>query len=352
MRSLIFIGLLFSHFSLAAPSEILSPWRDYSDPNIMSPHFERSFEKLPLSGLTSDTQKLWANDYWPRRRGGINYRWNSPEPKGFDLVSPGRSEVLKMSQMEIATLAPSEKLDLLNGNYDYPLKAEVDRGSSKTAPLWHGICNGWSPAAINHNEPLPKTVANPDGVLIPFGSSDIKALISYYYAFKHRVESTNQMGRRCNFNFGTHCDDDLNAGAFHIVLTNKVGIEQSSFVADVERKRQVWNHAVNEYTTTVVNANLPPDERESAPGTVRRVHVKTVMSFVMEIKKNNWEPVLGTDDHVNDVRNYEYYLELNSAGEIIGGEWISHARPDFLWTMPKAREFGGYFTRMPELLND
>ena len=345
MTGLCFLGLSTSH------AEVLRPWRSFSDPNIMNSSFERNFSKLPLQAALTNTDKLWANDYWPRKRGGINYRWNAVEPTGFDLASPTRAEALMMRVNELAALAPTEKLDLLNGNYDYPLKKEVDKGSSRFAPSWHGICNGWAPAAINHNEPLPKTLINPDGLEIPFGSSDIKALLSYYYAFKHEVPSTYQMGKRCNLNFGPNCDEDLNAGAFHIVLTNKLGLLGTSFVADVERGRQVWNHAVNDYTTTVVNSDLSP-AHDSAPGTVRRIHVKTEMTFVLEIKQNNWQPVLGTDAHVNDVRNYEYTLDVDASGNIIGGEWISHARPDFIWMMEKAVSFKGMFKRLPELLND
>jgi hypothetical protein len=334
----------------SAFASVATPWRFYSDPSIMNPNFERKFENLPLTGAPADTQKLWANDYWALRKGNINYRWNSTTPKGFDLVSPNKAEALTMSTAEIAALAPSEKLDILNGNFNYPLKKEVAANTSPRAPLWHGICNGWAPAAINHREPLPKTLISADGIAVPFGSSDIKALVSYYYAFKHDVK-TYQMGRRCNFNIGPQCGDDLNAGAFHIVLTNRVGLDQESFVADVERGRQVWNHAINRYATTVVNANLAPS-RDSATGTKRRVHVKTVMSFVLEIKKNSWEPTLGTDDHVDDVRNYEYILELDGEGKIIGGEWISAARPDFIWTKSKVTNFEGQFARISELLND
>src|SRR5690606_30831614 len=139
-------------------------------------------------------------------------------------------------------------------------------------PLWHGICNGWSPASVNHNEPTPKTLVNPDGVRVPFGSSDITAMLSHYYAFRHQVRSTHQMGKRCNFWIEPNCHDHLNAGAFHIVLTNKVGLQGSSFIADVERSRAVWNHAVNEYKTTIVNSYASP-AKDSAPGTVRRVRV-------------------------------------------------------------------------------
>jgi hypothetical protein len=348
MRNLFFLGLCL--FTLSAHSAIESAWKDYSSPNIMSSSFVRTFNQLPLHGAPASNQKLWANDYWPTNRGSINYRWNSTNPVGFDLVSPTREQALRMTQAELATLAPSEKLDILNGNFDYPFRKGVEANSSKTSAMWHGICNGWAPAALNHNEPLPKVLTSVDGIQVPFGSSDIKAIISYYYAFYHDVD-TRQMGRRCNFNFESNCNDDLNAGAFHVVLANKLGLEQSSFIADVERKRQVWNHAVNEYSSTVVSANLAPAD-DSAPGTVRRVRVQTVMTFVSSIKANSWFPVLGTIDQINDVRNYDYFIDLDAYGTIIGGEWISNARPDFLWTMPKATNFSGVFARVPEMLND
>lgn len=347
----ILLSLLFIFSSTSAFSEIMTPWKDYSDPMIMSSDFKRNFSSLPLKGHIADPQKLWANDYWPRKRGGINYRWNASQRIGFKLSSPAKEDILLMNEAQLAALAPSEKLDILNGHYDYPLKAEVNEGASPQAPLWHGICNGWSPASINHNEPTPKKLVNPDGVVVPFGSSDIKALLSYYYAFKHEVKSTHQMGKRCNFWIEPNCHDDLNAGAFHIVLTNKLGLEGTSFIADVERSRAVWNHAVNEYSSVIVRQNLPP-AKDSAPGTVKRVQVKTVMSFVMGIKENSWHPTTGTENHINDVRNYEYFVELDHAGNIIGGEWISKARPDFIWMMEKASDFKGQFARLSELLND
>ena len=49
-------------------------------------------------------------------------------------------------------------------------------------PAWAGYCHGWAPAANRFEEPLPVTVRNADGVEIPFGSSDVKALLTYFEA--------------------------------------------------------------------------------------------------------------------------------------------------------------------------
>lgn len=337
--------------TLTAKAELTREWEDYSNPSIRSNSYEYSFARLPLSGSPHDTQKLWASDYWPRKKGLINLRWNSRQPIGFKLNSPAKAEAMMMSQEQLATLAPSEKLDILNGDFEYSIVKEVDKIADKGAAIWHGICNGWSPASVNHNEPTPKTLTSADGIRVPFGSSDIKALISYYYAYHHDVDSTRQMGKRCMLGFGPGCDDDLNAGAFHVVLSNTLGLLGESMIADVERGRQVWNHAVNEYKTTVLEDNLAP-AKDSAKGTYRRVHVKTDMTFVQAIKANSWYPTNGTVDHINGVRNYEYTLDLDINGRIIGGDWKSKARPDFIWGMDKAKSFNGRFARLSELLND
>jgi hypothetical protein len=45
-----------------------------------------------------------------------------------------------------------------------------------------GLCHGWAPASITYAEPKPITVTNADGITIPFGSSDIKAQLTYFAA--------------------------------------------------------------------------------------------------------------------------------------------------------------------------
>ena len=154
-------------------------------------------------------------------------RWYAPTPQGFNLNSPNLNQALRLSLEELKSLSPAEKFDLLNAQYSYPLKKAVAEIASPRRREWEGMCHGWAAAALNHPEPVPKTVTNKDGLMIPFGSSDIKALLSYYYAYVEDPVSTHQMGRRCDGK--EHCDQDMNAGAFHIVLANKVGREGKGF---------------------------------------------------------------------------------------------------------------------------
>lgn len=316
---------------------------------------EKAFYLLPQKGDVRNGEKFWSGDYWALNKGNINVRWNSVTQEGWDYQSPTRDELLFMTPEQIAELSPAEKFDLYLGRYDYPLKQEVYSYSNRYAQDWEGICNGWAPASMNHNEPTPKTVTNPDGIIIPFGSSDIKALLSYYYAFIHKIENTQQMGRRCPrgngwFNWNGDCKNDLNAGSFHIVMTNKVGRRNESFLVDIERYKEVWNHPIVGYVSRVEGEM--PVERNAPAGTAKTLKVRTKVSYVNESEKNSWNPVRNTADQALIVRDYSYLIHLDIKNDIIGGEWLSQDRPDFLWTMGPTQQFNGLIDGLKTLLND
>ena len=259
-----------------------------------------------------------------------------------------------MSIPELAELAPSEKYDLFTGNYHYPLRNEVDRvAADRSAEIWEGICHGWSPATMNHAEPKPKLMRNPDGIDIPFGSTDIKALLSYYYAYGFEVPDTHQMGRRCYrgrwLNTDKDCKEDLNAGAFHIILTNRIGIDGKGFIADINRYKEVWNHPFVSYKTTVLGSGRPG--RDAAAGAVKKIQLKTSMAYVDE-NGHDWRHVIGTEKQYTKTVTYTYDIEVDAAGTIVGGEWTSKERPDFLWLKHRPRKFEGLLARLGELLEE
>jgi hypothetical protein len=315
---------------------------------------ETGFYALPLKGELNNSDKYWSGGYWPLNKGNINLRWNSPVQDGWDYNSPSREELSVMVPAQIAELSPAEKFDLYRGRYDFPLRAEVYTRADRFAQDWEGICNGWAPASMNHNEPKPKTLVNPDGISIHFGSSDIKALLSYYYAFIHRVSDTKQMGRQCPrgsgwFNWNQDCKNELNAGSFHVVLANKVGKRNESFLVDIESKA-VWNHPVASYESVVEGeTDLPEIYPE---GAMKALKMRTRVSYVNESLGNSWEPVRGTAQQTFIVKEYTYILFLNAFENIIGGEWTSGDRPDFLWLMGPTQSFTGLLEGMEPLLND
>lgn len=350
--SALVVSLAFSGVALSAPLHFDEGWDpSISSPDIMNLNFKKNFLSLPLSAKINNSGKYWPGDYWALRNGNINYRWYAQKKTGFNLNSPNREHAKRMSIPELAQLSPSEKYDLLTGRYDYPLKNKVAEITTPSAEIWEGICHGWAPASMNHNEPTPKLLFNPDGIEIPFGSTDIKALLSYYYAHVHRANDTHQMGNRCYEDNGreTNCSNDLNAGAFHIVLANRIGFEGKGVIADMQRFKEVWNHPITSYQSRILAQKAP--QSTSAAGTLKVIQLQTIVTYAAK-GLHDWHPVQGTTKQEQKTQVFEYEIELSADGSIIGGEWKSKNRPDFLWIMPRPHTFTGILSRLGELIND
>jgi hypothetical protein len=88
-------------------------------------------------------------------------------------------------------------------------------------------------------------------------------------------------------------------------------------------------------------------DRNSAYGTVKRVKVRSRITYSATI--NPFEKaVIGTSKAKYDTRTYTYWLDLDSSGKIIGGEWLSKDRPDFLWFKQKD-QFSGYWSGIKDI---
>jgi hypothetical protein len=333
------LAVISSHVLATTPA----PWDGLSEPGIISSGFNPKLDALPKEGAINYDPKAWSGHWWPSKDGGINNRWNTATQEGFAYRSPTKAELLKLTAEQVALLSPSEKFDIAFQRYTYPLRTEVNGSVSPNASDWDGICHGWAPAAINHDEPVAFSVKNADGIVVNFGSSDIKALLSYGYA--SNIDSANErhMGLRCNFGRWTggarECDQDLNAGAFHIILTNELGINKRAFVADLDRFDQVWNQPIAAYRLTSISKPRRPSQGAAASA-VNEVVVKMKVFYVNE-SKPSVNPVMGTAEQNFAATDYEYSLELNSSGNIVGGNWISNNRPDFVWTKAKINTFKG-----------
>lgn len=311
------------------------------------------FGSLPLEGRIDDNGTLWSGDHWPLNKGLINQRWNTPERQGFELVTPTKEELLLLTSDDVARLAPTEKFDILMGRYDYPLKLKIAAEASPASAAWEGIGNGWAIASANYPEPKALTLTNADGIVIPFGSSDVKALLSYYYAKGPNLPLAKYLGRRCRTPADeadevAECNDDLTAAAFHVALGNVIGAGKKSIILDIARYAEVWNHPVIGYKSEVTE--VLPARPNSPEGTHDIMRMKTKLVYVDESVGNSWEPVRGTYNQVTTNRVYKYDLYLDKSGTIIGSAWLSNDRPDFMWMMPAVDAFGGLFEGLPQLL--
>lgn len=300
-----------------------------------------NFNLLPLWGKVKNKQGVWSGNPWKLNKGGINFRWNSPQKEGFNYLSPTWRELMSMPQEQLARLAPSEKYDLYMGRYDYPLKNEIALQVRQNAEDWEGICHGWAGATLNHPEPQARVMVNPDGLEIPFGSADIKALLSYAYS-KVLLTENQLIGKRCGdtrANQGDQCENDLTAKSFHSILSNILGLRGKSVVADLDRYQEVWNHPIISYQSKILAMNSIPNGKI--------VTLRTVIEYLDVIEKNSWNPIVPAA--MISKMTLEYELHLDREGNMTGSKWLSRERPDFLWVIPRPETFEGYLMNVKDL---
>ncbi|MEY4064443.1 MAG: hypothetical protein RIR26_651 [Pseudomonadota bacterium] len=325
---------------------------------------ERRFDKLKMAAAVSADKLPWSDSYWPNYRGGLAWRWNSTSPADFKSYAlPTKEQVAGMSLRQRLELSPAEKYDILTGNWTFPLVDFERKRNNAGDEKWRGLCNGWAAAAAHFREPRPVIVKSVEGIELPFGASDIKALLALYMA-QFADGGVRLVGARCNAQAKagwettgetgfpralTECQD-VNPGSFHIILANYVGEWNQSLVGDLVNGAEVWNYPIYEYKTYLLGEQ-PPTAGTAAPGTVREVKVQTDLRLKIEIDPPNAHNFneTGQQDVGDHHISYQYTLELNAAGEIIGGEWITPLHADFLWTQPAPAQFKQYFNKLGEL---
>jgi len=166
------------------------------------------------------------------------------------------------------------------------------------------------------------------------------------YSAGQRGESLGQVGARCGyFRFGKgkkNCND-VNAGSFHVVLANEVGLRGESFVIDKDKSVQQWNHPVHSYKTRIISKRRA-SRKQLKKGIATIVNVKTDLVYADEVDPSFLPRPVGETAKLVTVE-LTYSLELNYSGQIIGGEWSGDSEynhPDFLWK-PKRLDFSGKF---------
>lgn len=326
-------------------------WNTANDPKNISNQFMAKMEKLPLAGELSDLRKGWPANHWSNNTGGIAFRWSAGTPEIFNYRKLKLEELKKLKPYQLNELSPAEKFDIFEGKYHYPLTTKVLTENAPTHTAWFGICHGVAPASLYHAEPKLVQLLNRDGISLTFYSSDVAALMSYYYA-KMINQPASMVGTRCRASlanrnlpaYQSSCSD-THPAAFHIVLSNKLGITKDGFIADVDPLNEVWNHVAIKYRSKVVNTTPPVST--SAKNTVKRVRIESVVTYASAIAPKFY-PVIGTPDAFYSNYSYEYFLDVNLQGVIIGGEWISGSRPDFVWTK-KPVKFTGAFQKLNQI---
>ena len=329
-------------------------WNDAHNPRIMETgslkeqKYIFKFESLPLQGKLSKLP--WSDDYWADWKGGLTFRWFGNHPSE---VSRYKYPILNKSQVpnvDLKTLSPLEKFDIFMGDYDFPrTKLERKRTevmSNSNIPAWTGLCDNWAPATLFFLEPGPVMLKGKRGDMVPFGSSDVKALLIYF--LKEAEVDSKFLGTRCDWDIADlqrkfkrgliskntyearmeECSG-VNAGAFHIVMANQLGRLDEGFIFDKDGGPEVWNQPAKGFTSKVL-VHKKKKSPGAAPATVSEVEIETILEYIEE-KDQSWDKNSETGE---DTIEYHYRVELDKDGMIIGGAWLDEDHPDFAWKQP------------------
>jgi Transglutaminase elicitor len=285
-----------------------------------SQQFTTRLADLPHSGSVP-TERLPYSGYWyAERQGGISVRWS------------GQSA------------SATEKYDtaFYGGERKSTTWEKQNHGSSSAAE-WAGHCNGWSAASTRGKEPFKNVTRGS----VTFAPHDVKALMAeihmsakYFFLGGVRCEgsSPTRPGGRTDPTVMGDCED-INPGTFHLALENWLGKIRHAIIVDLS---SVWNHPVNGFRSQVSTIDVNEATRlvtGSRQGTYKFNPTATsfarVDTTMIYTDGRDYEPLGNVAPHHSEKSaSYSYVLELNAAGEVIGGEWAQgsqDAHPDFLW---------------------
>ncbi len=330
-----------------------------------------NINQLHAQGLTKGKSVIepWANSYWPIHQGLLANRFsdsNFPGSKVFIKnyeYFQSRPPEAMIASGEINHLSPAEKYDLLVGDTKWTLThAMWQRGLTNLADdggvaTWTGICHGWA-GATHMGVKQPQNAIHVTDVTgsysILFYPDDVAALLSFLWA--DSSPASLKAGNRCkqdqvvkdphNRPLDPACLDS-NPMSWHLAITNRVGLYGKSFVMDASAGPQVWNYPIASYNYSYFNPRTFESSHSLQASIVplsyilndkysqsRSAKTKYLVGITMDVYHPALiSPITGSPKgNTIHSESYAYDLELDEAYNIVGGEWYSHDRPDFIWT--------------------
>jgi hypothetical protein len=363
---------------LVGTGATLDAWRYDNDPSRFRVALDLRIDALARRGAA--TRRPWADSYWPMFQDGINRRWQRTHRFLYDL-SPAEKYDAAFNGWDPQRVSGLRPYRAAHGHFHEPFDASYYQnlgplaeecshrygngltrnaaaagllrpdGSAKSGnaaddfgglETWFGLCHAWAPASILEPEPLQPVVH--EG--IRFEVSDIKALlIACYDRVNAPLVGARNHARDVDLDARGRARKadarDVNPGTFHVLLANLLGREGQSFLEDRTATYEVWNQPIREYrvrsldevdeATAATLVQVGGDYRFNALAT-RFFHVRTEVDYITDAPASTRPNAHGTTYERTDP--YEYVLEVDASGEILGGEWVGTSRtehPDFLW---------------------
>ena len=249
------------------------------------------FDELPTAGTVPDYRVPYSGYIYPDTAGGTVYALR----KYDQAFNGGRGLAAGHEQWDTtAYRKPTyQRMGLFRSRVVY------------STPHWHGHCNGWTAAAIRHAE--PKRSVNRNGVV--FSPADIKALLAEIYIYN---ENEHLAG----------IDYVINAGTFHTVITNWLGRGQYPVGMEADPGKEKWNYPIFGYTTSSSRYND------------RLVNVRMTISYAKDSRGEYQQ-----SPRIEYRKYFNYALELDAAGDIVGGYFYRGSSIiDLLWVPVRPKQ--------------
>lgn len=209
------------------------------------------FDDLAAAGLFGrpllPSSEPWSSSFFPSWYGGEAGRWTegsvtlgirtltgfSPpsevEAKGWVSAASAGDEA---ATRRLFTLAPTEKVDIVFGHYDFrATKQGLGHSHNGHPRYWSGRCNGVATASIYEREPYRVVeVVGTEGQKIKFHPNEIKSLLSVSYYTTKREVVIGDYCREVAFDSGKKCS--MSPAVLLVAIANVIGRGKGTFLID------------------------------------------------------------------------------------------------------------------------
>ncbi len=291
--------------------------------------FTRKLDDLPLAGEVSDERRPKSGGYYAENDGGLDV-----------IMTDGKSPLKKFDEAF---------------NDGAPKAVTWEREKHAGGPAWAGHCNGFAAAAQRHPKEPAKSVKRGN---VTFSPQDIKALLAeihmnadYEFLGGNRCEKDKNAFVRPDGRVDkTKMDEceDINPGTLHVAVANWVGKAKHTLIMDLNSDLEVWNYPLYKFAST--KREVPEAEARRLisgagtdyvfnPAATRFAYIEMTLTYADASRTE----ILG--QLIPKAMSLTYILELNAAGEVLGGEWVGENslknHPDFLWVALEPLEPNG-----------
>ncbi|MCA9121407.1 MAG: hypothetical protein H6822_07680 [Planctomycetaceae bacterium] len=274
------------------------------------------FDVLPTEGQVPDYRVPYSGHDYPDRAGGTievlrkyDRAFNAGE---FVRIESSNEQESNFGRRRVIVNRPTTRSGGLAAAFEHKDTTAftetttqrrgifgLRRVTVQQTPHWHGHCNGWTSAAIRHAEPQSNVTRN--GVV--FTPADIKGLLAEIYMYRDNEFLGGE-------------DAVMNPGLLHVVLANWIGRGDHPVGIETAVGKEKWNYPLYAFKTS------------SRKVSDHEVEVRMNANYSQSTRRE-----VDRSQHLAKTIHFHYSLDLNDAGEIVGGSYYNDsARIDMLWT--------------------